>query len=178
MIICFLTAPNFGFIPSPIDCQIQSNRGVGTICLFNEVVGYGRVTSQITSHPITSFGQTITNRQVTSIKFDRSTFDQIPSAIFSHFGDELGGVRTVSYNTGKLYSINKSSFQNANNLTFLDIFNTKIGEILPRAFENARNLEEIHIRQCDVENLSVHAFAGLNNLRKVNLKGTKFGKYS
>lgn len=162
------------FALDPLECQIESNRGVGTICDFREVVGFSKDTSKIIAHPTTSFGQIVKAHNVHSIRFDRSIFYQIPNVIFKEFGTGYQGVRTVNFKTGKLYSINNSSFQNARDLYYLEVFNTKIGDISTRAFEGATNLREISLRQSHVGKISVDAFAGLPNLKTLNLRGTQF----
>jgi hypothetical protein len=111
---------------------------------------------------------------VHSIRFVRSVFDQIPDSIFTHFGDEYEGVRTVNFNTGKLYFINSSSFKNARDLSYFEVFNTKIGKISSEAFKGANNLETISIRQCSVGTIAGDAFVGLPNLKRLKLKGTRF----
>lgn len=161
----------------PLECQIHSNRGVGTICEFQNVNGFHKDTSTIIAHPTQSFGQTITNRNVHSLRFEKSVFREIPNSVFTHFGDFYEGVRSVNFNTGKLNSINSKTFESAKDLVYIEFFNSKIEELSSRAFAGAKQLRKISLRQCEISKISKDAFTGLPHLEEVKLQGSTFDNY-
>lgn len=171
------TSFSFIYVQNPLECQIQSNRGVGTICDFDEIISFNQDTSKIIAHPTNAFGQTIKEKQVHSVRFHKSIFDKIPNEIFNHFGNEFDGVQSINFNTGRLYSIEESSFKDARDLVYIEIFNSKIAEISAKAFKGATYLREISLRQCSVDKIDKNAFADLPNLKKIKIKGTKFDNY-
>jgi BspA type Leucine rich repeat region (6 copies) len=158
------------YAKKPLECQITSNGGVGTTCDFQNIRDVYKDTSRIIAYPTTYFGEVIDNNSVRSIRFDRSTFVNIPNVIFAKFST----VWSVKFGTGKIKEITKGNFKNAGELQQIEFFNSHITQIRSKGFEGSTSLREISFRQCKIGTIANDAFAGLPNLKRIRLSGSQF----
>jgi hypothetical protein len=155
----------------PIECQIVVDRGRGfTICQFVDIVAAERDTSKIKAITSMFQGREVKSNQVSAIMISQSEFDEVPSSIFTSFGD----VFRLKFNGGKLKKLKKESFVNATHLRSFEAYNTTIEEISSSAFDGATELSEIALENCKIGKIAEDAFAGLENLKKVRLTGSKY----
>jgi hypothetical protein len=154
----------------PLNCQITSNRGVGTICDFRSINAFFKDTTRLSATPTVSSGQIIDQNYVRSVRFDRSIFSRIPNVIFAYFPT----VWDMKFGTGRVTAITRGDFRNAGDLLHVEFFNTKIDELLPRGFDGASNLREISFRQCKIGFISSEAFAEIPNLKRIKFSGSRF----
>lgn len=155
----------------PLDCQILVDRGRGlTFCHFDNINGTDKDTSRVSPRTTMFHGQTIDSNRVSAISIAFSDFDEIPSSIFTNFGD----IFRFKFFHGKVKTIRKETFEHAPQLRYFEMVESQIEEIGPNAFEHADKLEEISFQDCKIGKIADNAFAGLANLKSLKLNGTKY----
>lgn len=155
----------------PIECQIIVERFRGfTFCQFAQINGTDYDTTEVKVLPTMFQGQMIESDRVTAIMLTYTEFEEIPTEVFTNFGD----ITRLKINASKFKVIKKESFATAPHLKFVEFFDTNIEKITSRAFEEAEEIEEITIEDCDVKKIAPDAFAGLDNLKRLKITGSKF----
>lgn len=155
----------------PLECQILVDRGRGlTFCQFYDINGTEQDTSRVNVKSTMFQGQLIESNRVSAIAIASSEFDEIPSSIFTNFGD----IFRFKFFQGRVKTIKKESFVHATSLRAFEMIESQIEEISPNAFEGAVNLEEISFENCKIGKIAENAFAGLPKLKSLHLNGTKY----
>lgn len=97
--------------------------------------------------------------------FDNCTLFTLPSGIFVQFPH----IRTAYVWNVQLHIVKPEIFQNANELSMLDLSRNQIEHLIGHTFSSAPNLKHLDLTMNRIRTIDVNTFSGLKNLNVLKL---------
>ena len=109
------------------------------------------------------------DRSILHVEMINSTVHFIPDVLFKKFKN----LKSLYFYNAKPIILDKNSFSNCSNLTFLTLSENSIKRLPVGVFQECNNLQSIEFIKNDISEVLKDTFKGLSNLIRLNLSRNK-----
>ena len=107
------------------------------------------------------------DESILHVEMFNSTVHYIPNVLFHKFKN----MKSLYFHNARPITLDKKSFSNCINLTFLTLSENRIKRLPDGVFQECHNLQSIELIKNDINEVFQDTFKGLSSLIRLNLRG-------